>query len=107
MKYLLILLALVALPIHAEKLSVQQDDCNEAMWSEFPYPEWRVTYDTLVGCMNPAICGSLFTSFAYDAKVRPAGKRLYVWCRWSEGEVSLSETNPYKVDEEERFSVPD
>lgn len=117
MRYLLIALALVALPTHAEsdrernkriskEVREQLEECQQAMYKEFPYPEWRVFDDTVVGCNNPAICGSVWTSFSFNVRRNPAGGRMYVWCQHKDGEVTLSEKNPDGDTEEERFSVP-
>ena len=91
---LLILLAFVALPAHAD-FTDQKLICDAAMDDEF-YPEWRSTYETMVGCINPAICGGVWNSYGYEVKRRPAGRSMTVWCRVDGDEITLSESNPYK-----------
>lgn len=105
MKKLAIIMALVALPTYAESVSEQRKDCQQTMYKEFPYPGWRVFDDTLVGCMNPAICGSVWSSFSFNVRRNPAGDRMYVWCRWKEGETTLSEKNP-DGKPKDRFALP-
>ena len=101
---LLLLLALVALPANAEPFD-DVEACQDALDDEF-WPEWRSTYQTLVGCMNPAICGGVWNSVMFEVKRRPAGKKMTVWCRVEGDDITLSESNPYKVNEEEQFSAP-
>ena len=103
---LLILLALVALPANAsQNMSNDIQTCYAAMDDEF-WPEWSSSHENGIGCINPAICGGIWSSILFEVKRRPAGKKMTVWCRVEGDEVTLSETNPYKRDEEEQFAAP-
>ena len=105
MKYLSILLALVALPTTAEQnISDDIQTCYGSMDDEF-YPEWRSVHETAVGCTNPAICGGIWSSISFEVKHFLTGKKMTVWCRVEGDEITLSETNPYKKDDD-RFVAP-
>ena len=103
MKYLLTLLALVALTTQAttreeqnrihEELNDQRDQCDDAMDEEF-YPRHKSRFESLVGCSNPAICGGVWNSYGYEVRRFPVGKKFMVWCRVENGEVTLSESDP-------------
>ena len=95
MKYPLILLALVALPATAD-YSEDKLTCETAMEDEF-YPQYKFEFETMIGCINPTICGGVWSSFGYETRRFPSGKRFTVWCRIEDGEVDLSESNPDKV----------
>ena len=97
---LLLLLALVALPANAD-LSDDIQVCYDAMDDEF-WPEWRSSHENAVGCINPSICGGIWSSVMFVAKRRPSGKKMTVWCRVEGDEITLSESNPYK----QNFEAP-